>query len=96
MGVVTGNMRDLLLTKSFIWKTGLYLKDLRTASYRHYRYAPRDSKPSKTSLFFCPVQGCLNKHLSAPGLTLEKISVSRGEAQPFGKFTRAERPGNSL
>ena len=35
-------------------------------------------------------------HLSAPGLTSEKISVSRGEAQPFGKFTPAERPGNSL
>ena len=95
MGVVTGNMRDLLLTRSFIWKTGLYLKDLRTASYRHYRYAPGTQNPRKPALF-CPVQGCLNKHLSAPGLTLEKISVSRGEAQPFGKFTPAERPGNSL
>ena len=50
----------------------------------------------ESQLFFYPVQGCLNKHLSAPGLTLEKISVSRGEAQPFGKFTPAERPGNSL
>ena len=24
----------------------------------------------------------------APGLTLEKISVARGEAQPFGEFTQ--------
>ena len=46
--------------------------------------------------FFCPVQGCVYKHLSAPGLTLEKISVSPGEAKPFGEFTPAERPGNSL
>ena len=38
--------------------------------------------------FFCPVQGCVYKHRSAPGLTLEKISVSRGEAQPFGEFTQ--------
>ena len=51
--------------------------------------------PRKPALFG-PVQGCVYKHLSAPGLTLEKISVSRGEAQPFGKFTPAERPGNSL
>ena len=57
---------------------------------------PRGSKPSKASSFFCPVQGRLNKHLLAPGLTLEKISVSRGEPQPFGKFTPAERRGNSL
>ena len=47
--------------------------------------------PRKPALF-CPVQECVNKHLSAPGLyTLEKISVSLGEAQPFGKFTPAER-----
>ena len=52
-------------------------------------------KPRKPALFG-PVQGCVYKHLSAPWLTLEKISVSRGEAQPFGKFTPAERPGNSL
>ena len=58
-------------------KTGLYLKDLRTASEH-------------------PVQGCVDKHLSAPGLPLEKISVSRGEAKTFGKFSPAERPGNSL
>ena len=51
--------------------------------------------PRKPALFG-PVQGCVYKHLSAPWLTLEKISVSRGEAQPFGKFTPAERPGNSL
>ena len=51
--------------------------------------------PRKPALFG-PVQGCVYKHLSAPGLTLEKISVSRGEAQPFGKFTPAERPENSL
>ena len=38
--------------------------------------------------FFCPVQGCVYKHLSAPGLTLEKISVSRGETQTFGEFTQ--------
>ena len=38
--------------------------------------------------FFCPVQGCVYKHRSAPGLTFEKISVSRGEAQPFGEFTQ--------
>ena len=53
-------------------------------------------KALESQLFSCPVQGCVNKHLSAPGLTLEKISVSRGEAQPFGKFNPAERPGNSL
>ena len=57
---------------------------------------PRGLKALESQLFFCPVQGCLNKYLSAPGLTLDKISVSRGEAQPFGKFTPAERPGNSL
>ena len=57
---------------------------------------PPGLKALESQLFFCPVQGCLNKHLSAPGLTLEKMSVSRGEAQPFGKFTPAERPGNSL
>ena len=51
--------------------------------------------PRKPALFG-PVQGCVYKHLSAPGLTSEKISVSRGEAQPFGKFTPAERPENSL
>ena len=51
--------------------------------------------PRKPALFG-PVQGCVYKHLSAPWLTLEKISVSRGEAQPFGKFTPAERPENSL
>ena len=50
--------------------------------------------PRKPALFG-PVQGCVYKHLSAPGLTLEKISVSRGEAQPFGKFTPDERPENS-
>ena len=51
--------------------------------------------PRKPALF-CPIQGCVYKHLSVPGLTLEKISVSRGGAQPFGEFTPAERPGNSL
>ena len=51
--------------------------------------------PRKPALFR-PVQGCLYKHLSAPRLTLEKISVTRGEAQPFGKFTPAERPENFL
>ena len=42
--------------------------------------------PPKPALF-CPVQGCLYKHRSAPRLTLEKIWVSRGEAraQPFGR-----------
>ena len=43
--------------------------------------------PRKPALF-CTVQGCLYNHLSAPGITLEKISVSRGEAQPFGEFTQ--------
>ena len=47
-----------------------------------------NARPSKASSFFCPVQGCVYKHLSAPGLTLEKISVSRGETQPFGEFTQ--------
>ena len=56
--------------------------NLRTASDRHYRHAPGppegvpNAKPSKASSFF-PVQGCVYKYLSAPGLTLEKISVSR-------------------
>ena len=48
---------------------------------------PKQS-PRKPALFFCPVQGCVCKHLSAPGVTFEKISVSRGEAQPFGEFTQ--------
>ena len=47
----------------------------------------------ESQLFFCPVQGCVYKHLSAPGLTLEKISVSRGEAQPFGTFTQLSARG---
>ena len=47
-----------------------------------------NAKPSKASSFFCPVQGCVYKHLSAPRLTLEKISVSRGETQTFGEFTQ--------
>ena len=74
---------------------------LRTTSDWRYRYplgspgvCPTQS-PRKPALFG-PVQGCVYKHLSAPGLTSEKISVSRGEAQPFGKFTPAERPENSL
>ena len=53
-------------------------------------------KALESQLYFCPGQGCLYKHLSAPGLTLEKISVSREEAQPFGKFTPSEHAGNSL
>ena len=48
---------------------------------------PKQS-PRKPALFFCPVRGCVCKHLSAPGLTLEKISVSRRKAQPFGEFTQ--------
>ena len=50
-------------------------------------------------VFFCSVEGCVYiKHLSAPGLVLtsEKMPVSRAEAQSFGKFTPAERPGNFL
>ena len=50
--------------------------------------------PRKPALFR-PVQGRVYKHLSAPGLTLEKISVSRGEEQPFEKFTPAELSENS-
>ena len=53
--------------------------------------APRGCAKRKaldSQLFFCPIQGCVYKHLSAPGFTLEKISVSRGEAQPFGEFTQ--------
>ena len=53
-------------------------------------------KALESQLSFFPIQGCVYKHLSVPGLTLEKISVSRGGAQPFGEFTPAERPGNSL
>ena len=53
-------------------------------------------KAFESQLFFVQFKDAYNKHLSTPGLTLEKISVSRGEAQPFGKFTPAERPGNSL
>ena len=82
-------------------ETGLYLKDLRTASDWRYRYPPAPpgvcptQSPRKPALFG-PVQGCDYKHLSALSLTLEKILVSRGEAQPFEKFTPAERPENSL
>ena len=74
---------------------------LRTNSDWRYRYPPGPpgvcltQSPRKSALFG-PVQGCVYKHLSAPGLTLEKISVSRREAQPFGKFTSAERAENSL
>ena len=74
---------------------------LRTNSDWRYRYPPGPpgvcptQSPRKPALFG-PVQGCVYKHLSAPGLTLEKISVSRREAQPFGKFTPAERAENSL
>ena len=53
--------------------------------------APRgfvQHKALESQLFFCPVQGCVYKHLSAPRLTLEKISVSRGEAQPFVESTQ--------
>ena len=53
--------------------------------------APRgcaQRKALESQLSFCPVQGYVYKHLSAPGLALEKISVSRGEAQPFGEFTQ--------
>ena len=73
-----------------------------TASDRRYLYPPRQPQgvcptqsPRKPALFR-PVQGRVYKHLSAPGLTLEKISVSRGEAQPFEKFTPAKHPENSL
>ena len=53
-------------------------------------------KALESQLFFCPVQGCAYKHISAPGLILEKSSVSRGEARPFSAFTPADRQGNSL
>ena len=64
---------------------------LTTARDRHYRYPPGSPgvcptpSPRKPALF-CPVQGWVYKHLLAPGLTLEKILVSRGEAQPFGRL----------
>ena len=53
-----------------------------------HRQGCAQRKALETQLFFCPVQGCIYLHLSAPELTLEKISVSRGEAQPFGEFTQ--------
>ena len=56
-----------------------------------------NAKPSiKASSFFAQLKDAYISTFQRPGLTLEKISVSRGEAQSFGKFTPAERPGNSL
>ena len=40
-------------------------------------------KTLESQLFFVQFKDAYNKHLSTPALTLEKISVSRGEAQPF-------------
>ena len=54
-------------------------------------------KALEIQLFFVQFKEAFVSTFQRPNLhALEKISVSRGEAQPFGKFTPAERPENSL
>ena len=46
-------------------------------------------KALEGQLFFCPVQGCVNKHLSAPGLNIrENISFPKWVAKVSGMLDR--------